>query len=303
MVESPVLLVTFANPEYTRRTFDEIKKAKPKKFYFYSNKARPDKSQEIERNDQVRAFINEIDWECSVKTYFRDEYVDVYTSLWGAIDWIFENEEQAIIFEDDCVPSQAFFDFCDQLLPQFKDDLRVWVISGNNFIEGYNPNGYDYIFSRFPYMYGWASWRSRWNKVLRDGIPIDEMLNYCLYKELFVTDFATRHRQQIAVRTAQSKAWDYVLHSTINCNGGMGIVPLVNLVSNIGVKGVHQSKAKGSKFIHNRKVSDKDKYPINNPPPFIVPDFKYDQRFARKRYRRSLFLQKTIKIIKKIIKH
>lgn len=41
--------------------------------------------------------------------FFREEYVDVYTSVRGAMDWVFDNEEQAIILEDDCVPSVAFF--------------------------------------------------------------------------------------------------------------------------------------------------------------------------------------------------
>jgi len=299
MVESPVLLITFANPEYTRKTFEAIKKAEPKILYFYSNKAREDNSDELFRNNTVRELIEEIDWDCEVKTFFRDEYVDVYTSLWGAIDWIFENEEQAIIFEDDCVPSQAYFDFCDQLLPKFKDDLRVWVISGNNFIEGYNPNGYDYIFSRFPFMYGWATWKSRWDKVLREGIPFDEMKDYRLYKQLFVSDYAAKQREYLAEATRYSNAWDYVLHSTMNCNGGMGIVPVINLVSNIGVTGVHQKKA--SKFVHNREVSSRNYYRIESAPPFIVPDFKYDQRFSKALFKRRLFVKKMIKWVKNII--
>lgn len=52
--------------------------------------------------------MKEVDWDCELHTFFREEYVDVYTSVRGAMDWVFDNEEQAIILEDDCVPSVAF---------------------------------------------------------------------------------------------------------------------------------------------------------------------------------------------------
>ena len=52
--------------------------------------------------------MKEVDWDCELHTFFREEYVDVYTSVRGAMDWVFENEEQAIVLEDDCVPSVAF---------------------------------------------------------------------------------------------------------------------------------------------------------------------------------------------------
>jgi len=238
----PVLFITFARPEYARQTFDGIKKAKPSNLYFYSNKARIDKPDEIDRNNTIRAYLKEIDWECDIKTYFRDEYVDIYTSLWGAIDWVFENEEQAIILEEDCVPSLAFFDFCEQLLPQYKDDQRVWVISGNNFIEGFNPNNYDYFFSPFAYQYGWASWKSRWNRLNRKGFNVTKIIEYDLYKQLYSSRKAANHAYRQLKRYGENigiwkpEAWDYVFQMSMRINGGFGIVPKVNLVSNIGVR-------------------------------------------------------------------
>lgn len=108
MVETPVLYITFARPEYASQSFAAIKAAKPKKLYFYSNKARDDKPDEVKRNLEIRSYISQINWECEVITWFREEYVDVYTSLWGAIDWLFDNEERGIVIEEDCKASRAF---------------------------------------------------------------------------------------------------------------------------------------------------------------------------------------------------
>ena len=116
MVDTPVLYITFARPEYASQSFAAIKKAQPKKLYFYSNKARTDRPDEVARNEEVRSYVKQIDWDCEVKTWFREDYVDVYTSLWGAIDWLFDNEEKGIIIEEDVVASLTFYSFVDQII-------------------------------------------------------------------------------------------------------------------------------------------------------------------------------------------
>ena len=105
MVETPVLFVTFVRPDYARQTWEGIKATKPKTLYFYSNKGRAEKEGEVERNNEIRSYINEIDWDCDLHIFFREECVNVYDSLRGAIDWLFDNEERGIILEEDCVPS------------------------------------------------------------------------------------------------------------------------------------------------------------------------------------------------------
>lgn len=145
MVQTPVLFMTFVRPEYARKSWDAIKAAKPKTLYFYSNKGRKEKEGEIERNNEIRAFINEIDWDCNLHTWFRDEYVDIYTSLLGAKQWAFEHEETLIMLEEDTCASLAFFEFCDHFLEVYKDDQRIGFITGNNYANNYDAGNRDHI--------------------------------------------------------------------------------------------------------------------------------------------------------------
>jgi len=291
----PVLFITFARPEYARKTFDAIKAAKPSKLYFYSDKAHSDKPDEIDRNNQIRDFVvKETDWECELKTFFRDENAGLYASMLGAIDWVFENETQAIILEEDIVPSLAFFDFCEQLLPKFKDDFRVYYLSGTNLFENYNPNGYDYIFTRRGYYYGFATWKSRWQKVERKNIPFEEMNRYDINRFYGLTKQQTNYlneSEEEAYRFLQTNGsnpcWDYALGFTLKKEGAFGIIPVKNLVKNIGVSGIHSSGA--ISIAHNLNTSTSDKYIINNPPPFVIPDFKYDKHHVEIFYNKRLF--------------
>jgi hypothetical protein len=49
------------------------------------------------------------------------------------LSWSFDLVEQAIILEDDCIPSSSFFPFCEELLQKYRDDKRVGLIGGANF--------------------------------------------------------------------------------------------------------------------------------------------------------------------------
>ena len=67
----------------------------------------------------------------------------------SGLDWVFEQVETAIILEDDCIPHEDFFPYCDALLERYATDERVWVITGNNFQHGKKRGDATYYFSKF----------------------------------------------------------------------------------------------------------------------------------------------------------
>lgn len=246
MVNTPVLFETFVRVDYARQVWDAIKAAQPKKLYFYSNKGRAEKEGEIERNNEIRSWVNEIDWDCELHTWFREECVDVYTSLKGAISWLFENEESGIVLEDDCVPTPAFFSFCDQMIEKYKDNMKVWYISGDNFLNN-NPSNQDYIFSHNHWLYGWASWRSRWEQLSWDGVPFDSIIGSELYKDFYKTKGQIQFRKKELIRIKEfvnrTNCWDFIFGITADLKGALRVVPREHLITNVGLQGEHSSIA------------------------------------------------------------
>lgn len=296
MVNTPVLFETFVRVDYARQVWDAIKVAQPKKLYFYSNKGRAEKEGEIERNDEIRSWINEIDWECELHTWFRDECVDVYTSLRGAISWLFENEESGIILEDDIVPTNAFFSFADQMIEKFRDEKKVWYISGDNF-HNLNPSGYDYIFSRYHWMYGWATWRDRWEQIKWSDFDLDKItsIDYC--KKLYKTkgQASNRYRQMLYFRemALQTNCWDLALGYTVDAHLGVGVFPKVHLVHNIGLSGQHHGTPKTT-FVNVEPAETSPTYSIVSCQTKIDCDYEYDYQCYHVR-RKSLPLRSKIK--------
>ena len=278
MVETPVLFVTFVRPDYARQTWEGIKATKPKTLYFYSNKGRAEKEGEVERNNEIRSYINEIDWDCDLHIFFREECVNVYDSLRGAIDWLFDNEERGILLEEDCVPTKAFFSFVDQMIEKFKEDKRVWCISGDNIIKQ-NPSGYDYMFSHLHAMYGWASWRDRWRMVNWDHLYIKETIDEHIYYRLFKTKEQAKAKEKALSNMEdmlyRTKCWDYIFGLCMDQYHALTVQPKEHLVKNIGVTGQHHTKAKVSQYNCEPNPSAEE-YVIAKEPPFVFADFEHD---------------------------
>ena len=65
-----------------------------------------------------------INWECKVFTNFSEENQGCKLAVTRGIDWFFDNEDEGIILEDDCLPNIYFYEFCKVLLEKYRNDNR-----------------------------------------------------------------------------------------------------------------------------------------------------------------------------------
>jgi hypothetical protein len=233
--ETPVLFLVFNRPETTKQVFAKIRAVKPRQLFIASDGPRSDRPKESEIVEQVRKIVLDgIDWDCEVKTLFREKNLGCGKAVSEAITWFFQHVEQGIILEDDCLPDLSFFHFCDQLLNYHRDNHKVMHIGGTNFLYPNFKYTYDYYFSKYPHVWGWATWRRAWEKYdfhisnITEP-PIERILN--LYP--CSTDEA-KYWLSIYRNLRDIDTWDYQWIFSIWVHGGYSIVPSINLVSNIG---------------------------------------------------------------------
>jgi len=110
--DTPILFLIFNRPDTTQNVFDAIKMVKPKSLYVAADGYRESRPNEKELCIQTRDIIKGIDWECEVKTLFRDKNLGCKVAVSEAISWFFDNVNEGIIIEDDCLPNKSFFYFC-----------------------------------------------------------------------------------------------------------------------------------------------------------------------------------------------
>lgn len=236
-LNTAVLFLVFNRLETTKQVFRAIRQAKPPRLYVASDGPRNGRNGESEKVQAVRDFVMQnIDWECHVKTLFRDQNLGCKYAVSSAINWFFENEEQGIILEDDCLPSQSFFWFCEELLERYKDDLRIWHISGNNFQNSVIRGTASYYFSKFNHIWGWASWANRWREYDVEMKSFKNFMAQNMIKDIMETEQERNYWRKIFYNVSNDKidTWDYQWTYTVWINSGLSVLPNMNLISNIG---------------------------------------------------------------------
>ena len=151
---TPVVFVIFNRPDTTAKVFEAIRQAKPPKLLVIADGARIDKPGEAKKCAAARAIINQVDWQCEVLTNYSDVNLGCRKRVSSGLDWVFEQVEEAIILEDDCLPHPTFFRYCQELLEKYRDDEHIMMISGNNFQFGRKRNEYSYYFSHYSHIWG-----------------------------------------------------------------------------------------------------------------------------------------------------
>ena len=142
-VDVAVLLLFFTRTEITKRTFEQIRKARPARLYLYQDGPRQGREDDVRNIKECREVIESmIDWECEIHRKYQERNYGCDPSEYIAQKWMFEAETKGIIMEDDDVMSVSFFKFCKEVVGRDEDGLRVNIICGMSHLGGYEdcPN-------------------------------------------------------------------------------------------------------------------------------------------------------------------
>lgn len=115
---------------------------------------------------QVRDYLKTINGFKSIKLIFSETNKGLANSIIEGVTEVLKSYEAAIILEDDLVFSTNFLCFMNQGLATYTDNEKVVAISGYT-IPVKLPKGffYDSYFTQRTSSWGWATWKTRWEKV------------------------------------------------------------------------------------------------------------------------------------------
>jgi len=290
ILKTPILFLVFNRLDTTKQVFEEIRKAKPNQLFIAADGPRND--EEKKKTNAVRKYvISNIDWSCKVKKLFRRKNLGCKHAVAGAIDWFFENVEQGIILEDDCLPSQSFFRFCQKLLEKYKDDEKIISIAG------YNPLGKvklkeSYLFSKYFYCWGWATWRRAWEKRDLEMENVKQGL-----KRLFFFEKVLYKRRFDDNLKGKTNSWAICFLLTHLINKGLCIVPSINLIENIGflISSTHTKKNKWDKKYLYHKANEIN-FPLKYPKEVKLSK-KFDNQYVKQDIKRGLLKKIILKLL------
>ncbi len=239
----PVLLITFNRPEHTKRVLEAILESELQDLYVFQDGARQGNSADIEKCAEVRRVVEIMTSDSGVRlhTLYSDKNLGCGPGPMTALNWFFSENEMGIILEDDAVPHPDFFPYCEELLEKYKDNSDVRAIGSMNVDTQRWGDGSYYFSMMNRNLCAWATWKRAWEafdikmenvsrRKLRKGIEALWLWGFGM--RILVRPFGRGPKDLCG-----GKSWDMQFIMSIWLNKGKGIIPNVNLSSNIGTVG------------------------------------------------------------------
>ena len=260
-IKAPVVLIIFNRPELLKKTFEMVRQYQPKELFIIADGPRKDHPGEAEKCKETRNIVSNIDWECKVHQNYSSDNMTCSKRIHTGLSWVFKKVDRAIILEDDCLPNSDFFDYCATLLELYKNEEKVWSITGDNFQSGRKRGSASYYFSKYFHGWGWATWARCWNTAIDENLSFWPSLKKSKEWTLM---HPNKHERKYwgdiydDIYNGKLDYWDYWFSASITKNYGLTATPNVNLVTNegFGPDGTHTLFAKKKSGLKNYSIGN-----------------------------------------------
>jgi hypothetical protein len=285
---TPILLILFNRPQFLPKQFNVLSGIKPLDLYISIDGPRQNNIIDIIFCSEVNNKIKElITWDCKCHFQISNSNLGCKNGPISAINWFFNQVEEGIILEDDCLPDISFFHFSAEMLIRYRNNDKITAICGCNY--GFSSNRTSYIYSSFMNPWGWATWRRSVNEVSYNLDNWTYNNHKFLHKKIghgyfdrdkdwfdfWVTIFNSIYNNDFKT------AWDYYWIYHIFSKNKFVIIPSKNLVTNLGF---------GEYATHTTLIS----HPANN----LLTQTLYAPYKGPKRLKNDIIYEK--KYVKKI---
>lgn len=314
MLRVPILLITFNRPEHTRRVLEAIIAAKPKDLYVFQDGARERDENDRVKCAEVRQVVKELTNDTGVvlHTNYSEKNLGCGPGPMTALNWFFSENEMGIIIEDDAVPHADFFPYAEELLLRYKDDESVCAIGSMNVDTQRWGDGSYYFSMMNRNLCAWATWRRAWQHF---DLRLMHVSRRQLSKALRWYGCGVLERGYWCDRLDEvhkdgcgGKSWDMQFIMSIWLNYGKGIIPNVNLSSNIGTVGEATHAMRAGNLIDN--VPTRPILPLVHPSSDVIQKeadrefhFRYFE-FDKSRWGKMMILRHVLsKRVKRLVGH
>ncbi len=262
----PVAMFIFNRAEPAAAVLRAVARVRPRWLLVSADGPRPDRPGESKLCEATRAVIDAVDWPCKVSTRFLPHNLGIGAGMSSGLDWVFSQTDRAILLEDDCVPNDSFFAFCEAMLERYRDDDRVSMVRGSCFPGSGDDLDASYRFSRYHNIWGWASWSRAWKHY--DG----EMRAWPeLRRSRFIEEHVRAPGAALLLKAlldhchaGKLKTWDLRWWYSCWRRDALAVAPDRNMVTNIG-QGPQATHATREGIAPSQLESEEMPWPLRHP--------------------------------------
>jgi hypothetical protein len=250
--ETPVLLIGYRRPEYTKKQLKILKNTKIENIYIsydYFNKEISDDFQLMQHESSQIISSN-----CKPKFRIQNQNLGLVNHIFYAINWVLEEFENVIIFEDDILFNTQTIDFFLEQLSKIEDKTACCSgFSPQNFLQLISPiikKNYTFKSIYFP-AWGWCISKEIWLKFLKfyNNNYLNPSENYKVSNFQTLSNYSYKiwHGRYQKSREEISRTWDIPFQEFLMLNSFEVLRPIFTLTTNIGFLSDLSTNTKGNK--------------------------------------------------------
>jgi hypothetical protein len=232
---APIVLFTYNRPNHLSQTINSLKKnllANESNLYIYSDG--PKNNQDANLVSLVREYIKSIDGFKSINIIERDKNWGLANNIINGVTSVVNEYGKIIVLEDDLILSPYYLNFLNNALNHYKDEKKVWHISGYNLPFDSNGLADTYFMRLMICSGGWGTWADKWNYFERNP---KKLLEEFSQKDIFHFNLegARLFWNQVKYNVnGKLNTWAIFWYATIYKNEGVCLNPSHSYSRNIG---------------------------------------------------------------------
>lgn len=263
MICAPIALFVYNRLDHLRVMVESLKRNKLSKFsdltIFSDGPKLGDEFSVLE----VRNYLKTITGFKSIEIVEQNKNLGLAESIITGVSRILSQSENIIVLEDDIYTSEYFLDYMNSALQIYKNEKKVFHISG--YLPDIGINFNEHVFLKPASCWGWATWKDRWTNFSNDSA-------------YYLSKFA-ENKELIKVFN-HNNSYDYYSHLKLNHNGklrtwaifwylsvffnnGICLHPCVSYTRNIGHDGSGQNCKVDDRFDVELSKNSDFKFPEN----------------------------------------
>lgn len=155
----PVIIPTLCRFEHFRKCIESLKKCT------FADKTEvvigldyPKKESHYEGYIKIKEYLNDIDGFAKITIFYTDINLGQGANTRRLLNYVKNKYDAYILTEDDNVFSPCFLEFLNYGLNKFKDNKKIFAITGYSPIEYENMTSNPIILSKYVFMWGFGCW-------------------------------------------------------------------------------------------------------------------------------------------------
>lgn len=250
---APIVIFVYARPNHTQRMLESLEKNEQIKdsiVYIFCDAPKNEKTKE--KNSEVKRIIENYKKKSKAKRVtisYAESNQGLATSVIAGVTKIIKKEKKVIVLEDDLEVSESFLEYMNNALEQYKNNKRIWSISGYKH-EFKIPKKYtEEVFLGYrASSWGWATWEDRWDLIDWEVKDYEKFHRDRKKRKLLNRGGNDMAQMLDSQMSGKCDSWAIRWCYTQSKQNMLTLFPVKPLVKNIGLDGTGTHSPKTKKF-------------------------------------------------------